>query len=168
MNHQQRLEDAISLADREMLKRDIFGALDNVVHLDDPKSKVLISSLENIIYNIAQLDYASWAQYAQQQIHERLTQGEERYQISGLRALKSIFQAFEFEIKEERQPLNHLVEIFFPVLEHLLQNEALLNSPNYVPIMILIAKIFFMTVQVSCPLRHPSPHVNLSACSLID
>lgn len=44
-----------------MLKQDIFGALDNVVHLTDPQSKVIISSIENIIYNIAQLDYASWA-----------------------------------------------------------------------------------------------------------
>lgn len=49
-----------------MLKQDIFGALDNVVHLTDAKSKVIVSSIENIIYNIAQLDYASWAPYAHQ------------------------------------------------------------------------------------------------------
>lgn len=46
-----------------MLKQDIFGALDNVVHMTDASSKVIISSVENIIYNIAQLDFASWAQY---------------------------------------------------------------------------------------------------------
>lgn len=56
MNAQQRqTENDISLEDREMLKRDIFGALDNVVGMgsEDPKSKVLLSSIENIIYNIA-------------------------------------------------------------------------------------------------------------------
>ena len=47
-----------------MLKTDIFGALDNVVHLTDPGSKVIISSIENIIYNIAQMDFAAWADYA--------------------------------------------------------------------------------------------------------
>ena len=134
-----------------MLKQDIFGALDNVVHLTDPQSKVIISSIENIIYNIAQLDYASWAQYAQQQIGERLTQSDERFQTSGLRALRSIFQAFEFEIKEDRIPLNQLIEVFFPILEGLLQSETLQNSPNYIPMMVLIAKIFFMSVQVSIP-----------------
>lgn len=139
----------MSQADRQMLKQDIFGALDNVVHLGDTKSKVIVSSIENIIYNIAQLDYASWAPYAHQQIQERLLSNDERFQTSALRALKSIFQAFEFEIKEERKPLNHLIEVFFPILEGLLGNEALQNSPNYIPMMILIAKIFFMSIQVS-------------------
>ena len=52
---------------------------------------MIISSIENIIYNIAQLDYASWSQYAEQQIHDRLTSNDERYQMSALRALKSVF-----------------------------------------------------------------------------
>jgi len=149
LNGQQRLEDEISSHDKHTLKQEIFGALDNVVHLTDAHNKVIISSIENIIYNIAQLEYASWAAYAQQQILQRLTQPDERYQMSGLRALKSIFQAFEFEINEERQPLHKLIDNFFPVLESLLQSDALQNSPNYVPLMIHIAKIFFMSVQVS-------------------
>ena len=62
-----------------MLKQDVFAALDNVVHLNDAKSKVIVSSIENIIYNIAQLDYAGWAQYAQQQIGERLSSNDERF-----------------------------------------------------------------------------------------
>ena len=99
-NGQVRQDDAtISEADRAMLKQDIFSALDNVVGQTDPKGKVLISSLENIIQNIAELDYPTWSQYAQQQIHDRLTQGDERFKVSALRALKSLFQAFEFEIK---------------------------------------------------------------------
>ena len=47
-----------------MLKQDVFAALDNVVHLTDPGSKVIVSSIENIVYNIAQLDFAAWAPYA--------------------------------------------------------------------------------------------------------
>ena len=43
----------------------IFEAMDNVVHLTDAASKVIISSIENIIYNIAQTDYATWNQTAQ-------------------------------------------------------------------------------------------------------
>jgi len=50
---------------------------------------------------------------------------DERYQTSALRALKSIFQAFEFEIKAEREPLHHLIEVFFPILEGILASEAL-------------------------------------------
>ena len=59
-NAQQRTE-SISESDRQMLKQNIFGALDNVVHMTDPGSKVIVSSIENIIYNIAQLDYTAWA-----------------------------------------------------------------------------------------------------------
>lgn len=70
---------------------------------------------------------------------------------SALRALKSLFQAFEFEIKDEREPLHKLVEHFFPVIEQLIGTEAVTNSPNYIPIMILVSKIFFMSIQVSIP-----------------
>ena len=101
-----------------MLKQEIFGALDNVVHLTDAASKVIISSLENIIYNIAQMDFQAWAPYATEQITQRLAQSDdERYQTSALRALKSIFQAFEFAIdddKQDRRNLEQLVEHFFP------------------------------------------------------
>jgi len=100
-----------------MLKSEIFGALDNVVHLTDSSSKVIVSSIENIIYNIAQMDFNNWAQYATEQITQRLTQEDERYQSSALRALKSIFQAFELSIGAERTNLNNLVNHFFPILE---------------------------------------------------
>ena len=42
--------------------QNIFEAMDNVVHLTDATSKVIISSIENIIYNIAQTDYEVWKQ----------------------------------------------------------------------------------------------------------
>ena len=64
-NGQIRQDEAtVSEADRAMLKQEIFSALDNVVDQTETKGKVLIASMENIIYNIAQVDYASWSQYA--------------------------------------------------------------------------------------------------------
>ena len=40
--------------------------------------------------------------------------------ISGLMALKQIFQSNEYGIDEERDPLNQLVEVFFPLLEQIM------------------------------------------------
>lgn len=68
----------------------MFGALDTVASLSDPASKVIISSLENIIYNIAQTDYNSWSQHAVQECQQRLQSSDQTYQTSALRALKSI------------------------------------------------------------------------------
>lgn len=73
---------------------------------------------------------------------------DERALISGLRTLKSVLQAFEFEIELERKPLHQLVEYFFPQLEGILASFTS-ESPNFIQIMILIGKIFFMTNQVS-------------------
>lgn len=76
---------------------------------------------------------------------DRITSGNEPYIISGLRALKSIICAFEFEINQERRPLETLVEVFFPVIESaILANNSFMQSINYVPTMVLISKIFFM------------------------
>lgn len=61
-------------------------------------------------------------------------------------------QAFEFEIHEDRKPLNHLVETFFPIFEGILGSELLNSSPNVTSIMILIAKVFYMVNQVSLQL----------------
>ena len=130
LNAQKKFQESVILeGDKSFLKTNIFDALDSVVHMDDKKGKVVVSSIENIIYNIAQLEYATWGpSVAQQAIHQRLTSNDERYQMSGLRALKSIVQAFEFEIDNERKYLHELVEIFFPVLEGLLGNNELQNS----------------------------------------
>jgi len=52
----------LSPQDREFLRLNIVPALDLVVHLsEDPQNKVIVSSIENIIYNIAQCDYEMWA-----------------------------------------------------------------------------------------------------------
>ena len=80
----------------------------------DASNKTIVSSLENIIYNIAQCDYTSWNMSSgvggnsplHQQLIDRITSGDERYVVSGLRALRSIVQAFEFEINADRKPLN--------------------------------------------------------------
>ncbi len=42
------------MQDREFLKTNVVSALDVVVHLaEDANGKVVVSSIENIIYNIA-------------------------------------------------------------------------------------------------------------------
>ena len=70
-----------------------------------------------------------------------------RYKISGLRALKSLIQAFEFEIDQKRKPLNQIVDIFFPIIEsHLLADNNLMQDANYSQIIVLICKIFFMCI----------------------
>ena len=76
---------------------------------------------------------------------DRISSGNEPYIISGLRAFKSIICAFEFEINQDRKPLETLVEVFFPVIEcSILANNSFMQSSNYVPTMVLISKIFFM------------------------
>jgi len=41
--------------------------------------------------------------------------------MSGLICLKNLMQAYEFEIDQERKPLFQIAELFFPVLENLIQ-----------------------------------------------
>ena len=64
-----------------------------------------------------------------------------------------MIQAFESAIDAERKPLDELVGTFFPVLETILGQDGFMNSPNYVPMVILICKIFYMSNQVSEPIK---------------
>ena len=142
---------ALGTQDRDFLKLNIVGALDHVVHLVETQAgKLIVSSIENIIYNIAQCDYEVWYKTClKQQMEERLQSGNESAVVSGLRTLKAVIQAHEFEIHEDRRPLNDLMNTFFPELEKILGSPVITQSPNYISTMILIAKIFFMTNQVS-------------------
>ena len=79
VNAQQKFQEAALHAnDKQHLMASIFDALDNVVHLTDAGSKVIISSIENIIYNVAQTDWPAWQQTAQGEVHKRLTANDER------------------------------------------------------------------------------------------
>ena len=49
---------------------------------------------------------------------------------------------------EERGPLNHLVDLFFPLLEQMMANIASSNSPNQLLLMHLISKIFYSSNNV--------------------
>ena len=140
---------SIQESDKQHLMANIFAAMDNVVWNTAPENKIIISSIENIIQNIAELDFARWAQLAQNEVGQRLTCNDERIQTSGLRSLKSLIQAFESEIDETRKPLDGLVNTFFPILEQILGQDGFMNSSNYVPMVTLMCKIFFMSNQVS-------------------
>ena len=91
LNAQQKFNSAVlGDAEKGYLKQNIFQALDAVVHLTDHASKVIVSSIENMIYNVAQCDFEDWGAFAQKEIYNRLTSNDERFVTSGLRALKSI------------------------------------------------------------------------------
>ena len=56
------VQQTITPGDREFLKAHVVEALDMVVHLaEDQQAKVIVSSLENVIWNIAQCDYETWS-----------------------------------------------------------------------------------------------------------
>ena len=58
-----------------------------------------------MVYNITQTDYPQSWPNAVQEVQARLGSSNERELICGLRALKNILRAFEFEIDEDRQPM---------------------------------------------------------------
>ena len=60
-----------------------------------------------------------------------------------------MIQAFETAIDEDRKPLDAIVATFFPVLESIQSQDSFTNSQNYIPMTILICKIFYMSNQVS-------------------
>ncbi len=98
---------------------------------------------------MAQTDYPEKWSTALQEIHDRLSSPQENIIISGLRALKELLRAYEFEIDEERKPIYQIVDLFFPVLEKLIQYVTTANSPNQILLMHLISKIFFLSNQVT-------------------
>ena len=108
------------------------------------------SAFCNVIYNIAQVDFPENWRNSIQEIADRLKGGSqnEALLISGLMALKQIFQSNEYGIDEERDPLNQLVEVFFPLLEQIMVEIAQSGSPNQIVIMYLISKIFFSANNV--------------------
>ena len=54
----------------------------------------------------------------------------------------------EFELNEARKPLNSLIENFFPLLEQMLAKVSS-ESSNYIYIMVLICKNFYVANHVS-------------------
>ena len=102
------------------------------------------------MYNIAQTDFESghW-QECLPHIEQRLAAQDEEAQLIGLRALKEIVRAFQFEVDEKRKILVCVAEHFFPTLEAMMQGIiSRSDSPNQLQIMILISKIFYMCIHV--------------------
>ena len=58
MNSQQQFQRTqLSDSDKQYLMQNVFDSLDNVVHFTEGENKLIVSSIENIIYNIAQTDF---------------------------------------------------------------------------------------------------------------
>ena len=104
-----------------------------------------------MIYNIAEVDFPENWRSSIAEIGDRikLSTSQEPLLISGLLALKQIFQANEFLLDGERGALNQLVEIFFPLLEQIMSDIAQSSSANQILIMHLIAKIFYSANNVT-------------------
>lgn len=103
-----------------------------------------------MIYNIAQVDFPQNWKNSIQEVGDRIKQSisNEPILISGLMALKEIFEANEFHIEEDRTTLNQLVDIFFPLLEQVMMEAGQSTSGNQILVMHLISKIFFSANNV--------------------
>lgn len=144
---QQDLQYAFPFSpnDKQFLRENIFKALDSA------PSKTIQSALCSAIYNIAQVDFPENWRTSINEIGERIKQStrQESLLLSGLLALRQIFQSNEYAIDEERGALNQLVEIFFPILEQVMGDISQSASQNQILIMHLIAKIFYSANNVS-------------------
>jgi hypothetical protein len=124
----------ISQQNKEYLKANVFSALDTLVKQN--ADKTIIAALEHIIYNMAQVTYSSWngtppangqPSPMHQQLLGRLASNDVDYIVSGLRSLKAIVSAFEFEINADRKPLEEIAVVFFPTIESQLLMSQTLN-----------------------------------------
>ena len=110
-------------------------------------NKKISSSLENILHNIVETDYATghWPDCFNQ-IMARLQTQDEANIILGLRCLKELVRAFQYEIGKEQKVLMEVCQQAYPQLENVMnfivQNTG---SPNQFKIMKLVAKIFYMS-----------------------
>ena len=105
------------------------------------------SCLENIFFNIIETDYAAghWPDCFNQILSRIQTQDEAQI-ILGLRCLKELVRAFQYEIDGKQKFLTDICEQVYPSLENVMnfivQNSG---SPNQFLIMKIVAKIFYMT-----------------------
>ena len=103
-----------------------------------------------MIYNIAQVDFPENWRSSIQEVGDRIKMSvsNEPILISGLMALKEIFEANEYHLEEDRTTLNQLVEMFFPLLEQVMQDAGQSQSSNQILVMHLISKIFYSANNV--------------------
>ena len=58
MNAQKQFQQTqLTDGDKQFLMQNVFDSLDSVIHITEGENKVIVSSIENIIYNIAQTDF---------------------------------------------------------------------------------------------------------------
>ena len=129
----------LSPADKQFLRENIFKALDVA------PNKIIQSAFCSVIYNIAQVDFPEGWKNSVQEVGDRIkvSVSNEAILISGLMALKEIFEANEYHLEEDRTTLNQLVEMFFPLLEQVMQDAGQSQSGNQILVMHLISKIFY-------------------------
>lgn len=107
----------ISSSEMELVKSNIFQALE----LAFSQNKKVSSQIENIIYNIAQTDFNlennQWPECIDH-IKKRLCHAEsEEHQLVGLRALKELVRAFQYDIDAKRKVIVAIGDEFLPIME---------------------------------------------------
>ena len=101
-----------------------------------------------MIFNISEVDFPENWSTSVNEIAQRLKSTDESHLISGLLALRQIFEAQEYHLDKDRGALNQLVDIFFPLLENIMGGIAASQSPNQLLLMTQISKIFYSANNV--------------------
>jgi hypothetical protein len=74
----------------------------------------------------------------------RLGSDNQEMQIVGLRALKELVRAFQYEVDQKRKHLIDIGHHFLPHLETMMSAQINSQGPNQFKMLILICKIFYM------------------------
>lgn len=104
--------------------------------------------MENIIFNIAQVDFPDHWPTCIGEIQARLNSGNEGALVAGLSYLKRVMEAFEFGTSGS-STMEMLVGNFFQMLEMVINNIGSISTDNQIEVMHLLAKIFHVANNVS-------------------
>jgi hypothetical protein len=84
-----------------------------------------------------------------QEIINMISSNDEKGIQAGLLGLKCLVKKYEFEIEEDRQPLNEITGGTFGVLGGLINNYVSVESESACEIIYLVSKIFYVANHLS-------------------
>ena len=128
----------ISEADKEFVKVHIIQACAHA-----PSFGVL-ALFEDIVYMVARYEMPENWPNAMLEITELLQQDDENKVFGGLTALKEVIHRFEFEFRENRLPLQEIVNTLFPRIEEILVNLLENNSELAIKAKNIIMETLFL------------------------
>jgi len=136
----------IGEADKQQVRDNIISCLCKAT---DPR---IINQYKRCIAKMALFDYPhSWPNLLQEANHF-LSQQDEKSVLSGLTALYCLVKKYEFELDEDRQPLNDIVMHSIGLLGDLINQVVNVESEGSLQMLHLICKIFYTANQLRmCP-----------------